>query len=89
MFAERVSSPLASNNPFRNKVGSGTTSPVDATVAARPASKNPFLDASEVTAEATQPAGSNNVASPNKGGATSRATELLVRISFLTATNKH
>ena len=76
MSADRVSSPLASNNPFRNKIVPGGTSPVDNV--ARPVSRNPFLDTSEVTGSGTQQFTTNGTSSSSKGGATAKATELLV-----------
>ncbi|RMZ81312.1 hypothetical protein DV737_g2591, partial [Chaetothyriales sp. CBS 132003] len=49
---ERSSTPLASNNPFRNKIsGSSSSATATAIKPAGPVSTNPFLDPHEVTAE--------------------------------------
>jgi hypothetical protein len=80
MPSDRVASPLASNNPFRNKIGSGATSPTNAGPVIAPISNNPFLDSNEVTVDSNKPIIASSSAS-SKVGTTEKATELLVSTS--------
>ena len=76
---DRRPSPLLSNNPFRNRTGSGPTSPAFPTPANGTSATNPFLDPRESTMAPAQtvntvPGGGKT--SPAKTNATESTTEL-------------
>ncbi|RMZ81120.1 hypothetical protein DV738_g2415, partial [Chaetothyriales sp. CBS 135597] len=72
---ERSSTPLASNNPFRNKIN-GSSSSATAGISPRLVSTNPFLDPRELTAEPAAMVTAAVRPSSSKGAADT-ATDLL------------
>ena len=76
-------SPLMSNNPFRNKLGSQ----ISPQPSPRPLSTNPFLDATEINAMAAQDNGTTD-ARPGKGDPAARVGDAFVSPFRLDKTKK-
>jgi hypothetical protein len=82
---DRRTSPLLSNNPFRNHVPSEPQSPALPIQGGRPTSTNPFLDDTEIrTAQTTVvpvTTGADGRVSPEKKPFSDNTTELFVRLA--------
>jgi len=84
-IADRDPTPLMSNNPFRSRIGSNSTNPSYGSQAyaqvTQPASRNPFLDATEIIPESQRsmpPSNTNDRAPTGKSGVLEDTTEVLV-----------
>lgn len=84
-LADQRTSPLLSNNPFRNRVSLEPQSSGQPVQGGRPIATNPFLDATEVgTAQTTTvPSATvvNGRMSPEKKTLSDNTTELFVRLT--------
>lgn len=82
---DRGTSPLLSNNPFRNRIPSVSQNSAIQIQGARPISTNPFLDTTEIgTAQTTtvpDTAAANGRMSPEKKTAADTTTELFVGLT--------
>jgi hypothetical protein len=82
---DRRTSPLLSNNPFRNRVSSEPKSPAPPVQGGRPISTNPFLDSTEIGTTQTTAAPSTTVpngrVSPEKKTFSENTIELFVRLA--------